>query len=45
MLEKLHSEIKIHRLLRHENVVRFEGCQEDEQYLYIMLEICPNNVV
>ena len=40
--QKLMSEIKIHRSLHHTNVVRFEHFFEDENNVYIMLELCTN---
>ncbi len=36
------SEIKIHRALHHENIVSFEHFFEDEENVYIMLELCNN---
>lgn len=36
------SEIKIHRSLRHENIVAFEHFFEDSENVYILLEICDN---
>ena len=40
--QKLMSEIKIHRSLHHTNIVRFEHYFEDENSVYIMLELCTN---
>ena len=40
--QKLTSEIKIHRALDHENVVRFDRYFEDKENVYIMLDICAN---
>ena len=40
--QKLTSEIKIHRSLDHENVVRFDRYFEDKENVYIMLDICDN---
>jgi polo-like kinase 1 len=40
--QKLMSEIKIHRSMHHTNIVRFEHFFEDEEYVYIMLELCTN---
>ena len=40
--QKLTSEIKIHRSLDHENVVRFDRYFEDKENVYIMLDICEN---
>ena len=41
--QKLMSEIKIHRCLRHENVVQFCHFFEDDEQIYILLEYCRNN--
>ncbi len=38
--KKLESEIKIHRSLHHENIVRFEHYFEDELNVYILMELC-----
>lgn len=40
--QKLMSEIKIHRSLRHEHVVGFEHFFEDSDNVYILLEMCEN---
>lgn len=40
--QKLTSEIKIHRSLNHENVVRFDRYFEDKDNVYILLDICHN---
>lgn len=37
---KLLSEIKIHKSLRHPNIVNFVDCFEDDVNVYILLEIC-----
>jgi cell cycle serine/threonine-protein kinase CDC5/MSD2 len=39
---KLLSEIKIHKSLKHANIVNFIDCFEDDVNVYILLEICPN---
>ncbi|KAG9024096.1 Cell cycle serine/threonine-protein kinase cdc5/MSD2 [Tulasnella sp. JGI-2019a] len=39
---KLYAEIKLHRALEHPNIVGFEECFEDEQNVYMTLELCPN---
>lgn len=36
------SEIKIHRSLKHTNIVQFEHFFEDAEYVYILLELCNN---
>ena len=40
--QKLMSEIKIHRSLHHTNIVRFEHNFEDDNNVYILLELCTN---
>ena len=40
--QKLTSEIKIHRSMDHEHVVRFDRYFEDKDNVYIMLDICQN---
>lgn len=40
--QKLTSEIKIHRSLSHEYVVRFDRYFEDKENVYILLDICHN---
>lgn len=37
---KLYAEIKIHRSLAHPNIVRFHDCFEDDQNVYMTLELC-----
>ncbi|KAG6807580.1 hypothetical protein H0H92_007046 [Tricholoma furcatifolium] len=39
---KLYAEIKIHRSLDHPNIVRFHDCFEDEEHVYLALELCPS---
>ncbi|KAJ3274675.1 Cell cycle serine/threonine-protein kinase cdc5/MSD2 [Terramyces sp. JEL0728] len=39
---KLLSEIKIHKHLIHQNICRFVDCFEDEENVYIILELCTN---
>jgi polo-like kinase 1 len=41
--QKLMSEIKIHRSLDHESIVKFEHFFEDSNNVYILLELCSNN--
>ncbi|CAG9314980.1 unnamed protein product [Blepharisma stoltei] len=43
--QKLMSEIKIHRSLRHANIVGFEHFFEDNENVYILLELCPNQTM
>lgn len=40
--QKLMSEIKIHRSLKHFNVCQFNHFFEDQENVYILLEICTN---
>ncbi|KAF9235534.1 kinase-like domain-containing protein [Melanogaster broomeanus] len=37
---KLYAEIKIHRSLAHPNIVRFYDCFEDDDNVYMTLELC-----
>ena len=43
--QKLMSEIKIHRQLKHQHICQFQNFFDDEQNIYIMLEICPNETL
>lgn len=43
--QKLMSEIKIHRSLNHQNIVRFEHFFEDSDNVYILLELCTNQTL
>ncbi|GJQ11915.1 hypothetical protein GpartN1_g3706.t1 [Galdieria partita] len=43
--QKLISEIRIHRELRHRHIVKFESCFEDQENVYIVLELCPNGTI
>ena len=45
MKMKLMSEIKIHRSLDHENVVKFTHFFEDKANVYILLELCENQTL
>ncbi|ANB11240.1 polo kinase CDC5 [Sugiyamaella lignohabitans] len=40
--EKLLAEIKIHKSMHHPNIVQFVDCFEDDDNVYILLEICEN---
>ena len=42
---KLKSEIKIHKSLNHKNIVKFEHVFEDENNVYILLELCKNKTL
>ncbi|GLB45196.1 putative kinase-like [Lyophyllum shimeji] len=39
---KLYAEIKIHRSLEHPNIVRFIDCFEDDDNVYMTLELCAS---
>lgn len=43
--QKLMSEIKIHKILKHQNVVDFKSYFEDEENLYILMEYCKNQTL
>jgi len=43
--QKLISEIKIHKSLHHTNIVNFEHVFEDQESVYILLEICTNQTL
>jgi len=43
--QKLMSEIKIHKSLKHTNIVNFEHFFEDSENVYILLEICTNETL
>jgi len=43
--QKLISEIKIHKSMHHPNVVNFEHVFEDQDNVYILLEICTNQTL
>jgi len=43
--QKLMSEIKIHRSLKHPNIVGFEHFFEDAENVYILLELCTNQTL
>ena len=42
--QKLLAEIKIHREMNHPTIVKFETFFEDKTAVYILLELCTNNV-
>jgi polo-like kinase 1 len=42
---KLLSEIAIHKTLYHEKVVRYVNHFDDSDFVYIMLELCPNQTL
>ena len=43
--QKLQSEIRIHRSMHHPNIVQFENFFEDEENVYIIMEICGNSTL
>lgn len=43
--QKLMSEIRIHHSLKHPNVVSFDHFFEDEDCIYILLEMCSNRTL
>lgn len=43
--QKLMSEIKIHKSLHHQNIVKFEHFFEDNENVYILLELCTNQTL
>jgi polo-like kinase 1 len=43
--DKLISEVDIHRSLHDPHVVEFQGVFQDENYVYILLELCPNGTL
>eukprot|EP00854_Cymbomonas_tetramitiformis_P007816 gene7816-9284_t len=42
---KLETEILIHGAVRHRNIVRFWRCFEDENNVYMILELCKNQTL
>ena len=43
--QKLISEIKIHKSIHHENIVKFEHYFEDAENVYILIELCHNQTL
>ena len=43
--QKLKSEIKIHKSLFHKHIVKFEHVFEDNENVYILLELCKNRTL
>ena len=43
--QKLISEIKIHKSLINQHIVRFEHVFEDEVNVYLLLELCTNGTL
>lgn len=42
--EKMTSEISIHKSLHHDNIVGFHGFFEDDDFVFVVLEICRRRV-
>jgi polo-like kinase 1 len=42
---KLINEIKLHKKLRHQNIVNFEHFFEDKENVYILLDLCSNQTL
>lgn len=42
--EKMTSEITIHKTLHHDNIVGFHGFFEDDDFVFVVLEICRRRV-
>ena len=43
--QKLISEIKIHKSINHPNIVKFEHYFEDSEFIYLLIELCPNQTL
>ena len=43
--QKLISEIKIHKSINHENIVKFEHYFEDAENVYMLIELCHNQTL
>ena len=41
----MYSEIKIHKSLKHNNIVKFEGYFEDNENVYLLLSLCKNKTM
>ena len=41
---QLWAEIKLHQMMQHPHIVRFDDCFEDEENVYMMLELCEHGV-
>jgi serine/threonine protein kinase len=44
ILFQLYAEIKLHRALKHPNIVLFGDCFEDDDHVYMSMELCQNGV-
>ena len=43
--EKLLNEVRLIKVLKHTNIIKFEGFHDDELNLYIMTEVCKNGTL
>ncbi|KAF9429367.1 Cell cycle serine/threonine-protein kinase cdc5/MSD2 [Entomortierella beljakovae] len=43
--QKLFAEIKIHQGLTHENIVKYYHCFEDDDFVYLVLELCESKTL
>ncbi|CDW83101.1 protein kinase domain protein [Stylonychia lemnae] len=43
--QKIQSEIQLHKRLEHPNIVKFEHFFEDEENVYMVLELCQNQTL
>lgn len=43
-MHQLQTEIKIHKAMRHVNVVKFERVFDDRDFYFIVMELCDYNV-
>ncbi|ORY94502.1 kinase domain protein, partial [Syncephalastrum racemosum] len=43
--QKLFAEINIHRSMKHRTIVRFYGCFEDSNNVYLIVELCENKTL
>ena len=39
------NEITIHKSMNHSNIVQFERCFEDDNHVYLLLELCSNKTL
>lgn len=42
MVERVRQELAIHLQLEHPSIVQLYTCFEDDAYIYLALELCPN---
>ena len=42
--DKMSQEIALHRSINHENVVKFYSFFEDDNFVYVVLELCKRRV-